>query len=153
MIKENNKYHLPIEINTIQLHRLLKIKTYEYKLYADPAQTKFTKIKFIDINGFIIGEHMPVKLQTIYDRAANQIKNNTVKAVSEIKGVVDGVADIAVGVVSEVKGDVSNTAKQTVGIATNLFGKFKNKFYKQPDVETTLSPIEEKKQTDNSLNT
>lgn len=120
--KENNKYFVPVEVTRIQPHGWLDIKTYEYKLYADSTETKFTKIKFIDINGLIIGEHMPTKLHTVYDKAALQVKSSTVKVVSEIKNVVDSVADIAVAAASEMKDDASKTA----GIAVGLFGKIKN---------------------------
>jgi len=120
--KENNKYFVPVEVTRIQPHNWLNIKTYEYKLYADSSETKFTKIKFIDINGLIIGEHMPTKLHTVYDKAAMQVKSSTVKVVSEIKNVVDSVADIAVAAGSEMKDD----AVKTAGAAIGLFGKIKN---------------------------
>lgn len=119
--KDTSKYLVPVEITKYKPHSWLNLKTYEYKLYADNSETKFTSIKFIDINGFMIGEHMPTKLQTVYDKAAMQIKSNTVKAVSEIRQVVDGVADLAVDAVAEMKGDVSKTA----GIAFGLFSKIK----------------------------
>jgi hypothetical protein len=123
--KQTHKYLVPVEITERQRFGWLDVKTYEYKLYADSSESKCTKIKFIDINGFIIGEHMPTKLQTVYDKAAMQVKNTTVKAVSEIKNVVGDVADIAVNVASEMKDDVSKTAKQTAGIAFGIFGKIR----------------------------
>lgn len=124
--KQTNKYFVPVELTEAQRFPFIPVKSYEYKLYADSAEQKFTRIRFIEINGFIIGEHMPTKLQTVYDKAALQVKSSTVKAVSEIKNVVEDVADIAVGVASGVKEDASKTAKQTVGIAVGLFGKIKN---------------------------
>lgn len=128
--KQSNKYLVPVEITESQRFKLMKLKTYEYKLYADSSEEKFTRIRFIDFNGFIIGEHMPTKLQTVYDKAAMQVKSTTVKAVSEIKNVVEDVADIAVGVASGMKDDASKTAKQTVGIAVGLLGKLKSKLSK-----------------------
>lgn len=123
--KQTNKYLVPVELTEQQRFSFIKVKSYEYKLFADSSEQKFTRIRFIDINGFIIGEHMPTKLQTVYDKAAMQVKNTTVKAVSEIKNVVEDVADIAVGVASGMKEDASKTAKQTVGMAVGLFGKIK----------------------------
>lgn len=120
--KETNKYYVPVEITQYQPYEWLNVKTYEYKLYADSSEQKFSKIRLIDFNGLIIGEHMPIKLHTVYDKAALQIKNTTVKTVSEIKNVVDGVADVALSAASEMKEDVSKTA----GIAMSLFGKVKN---------------------------
>lgn len=125
--KQINKYLVPVEITESQHLKALKLKSYEYRLYADSSEDKFTRIRFIDINGFIIGEHMPTKLQTAYNKAAMQMKTTTVKAVSEIKNVVEDVADIAVGVASGMKDDASKTAKQTVGIAVGLFGKLKDR--------------------------
>ena len=123
--KQTNKYLVPVELTEQQRFSFIKVKSYEYKLFADSSEQKFTRIRFIDINGFIIGEHMPTKLQTVYDKAAMQVKNTTVKAVSEIKNVVEDVADSAVGVASGMKEDASKTAKQTVGMAVGLFGKIK----------------------------
>lgn len=121
MRKEITKYYIPVELTKIKPNKWLNVRTYEYKLYADQSEKSFSRIKFIDINGFIVGEHMPVRLQSLYDATMQQVKTGTVKAVSEIKGMVDGVADLAVGVVSEVKED----AKTTAGLAVNLFGKLK----------------------------
>jgi len=118
--KENNKYFVPVEL--VKQHaKWLGVSIYEYKLFADQTETKYSKIKFIDINGYAFGIHNPVKLQTIYDKATLQVKTNAVKAVSEIRNVVDGVADLAVDAVSEVKNDVSKTA----GIAINILNKIK----------------------------
>jgi len=148
--KETNKYLVPIEITRIQPNQWLKFKTYEYKLYADNTEDKFTKIKFIDINGFIIGEHMPVRLQTVYNKAALQVKSNVVKVASEIKNVVDGVTDLAVAAGTEMKSDAFKTA----GVAVSLFGKLKNyaqdKLKKEEPivlVAEPLTPPEEKNTT------
>ncbi len=136
--KETNKYFVPVEITRTQPHSWLDVKTYEYKLYADTSETKFTKVKFIDINGFIIGNHMPTKLHTTYDKAALQMKTSTTKVVSEIKNVVDSVADIAVAAGSEMKDDAFKTA----GVALGLLGKIKSyakdKFKKEENVVTTV---------------
>lgn len=128
--KENNKYHIPVELTVLQEYKWLNVKTYDYKIYADDIDGKFSRIRFIDINGFIIGEHMPTKLHTVYDKAASQVKNTTVKAVKEIKNVVEDVADLAVGVAAEVKQDVSTTADAAVGIFSKVKTFAKNKFSK-----------------------
>jgi hypothetical protein len=145
--KENNKYFLPVEVTRIQPHSWLDIKTYEYKLYSESSETKFTKIKFIDVNGFIIGEHMPTKLHTVYDKAALQVKSSTVKVVSEIKNVVDSVADIAVAAASEMKDDASKTA----GIAVGLFGKMKN-FAKDKFKKEKIEVVEQPATKDTDIN-
>ena len=125
MSQSTRKYLVPVEITCKQPYKWLDYTVYEYKLYSDSSESDFTSIKFVESNGYIIGEHMPTKLNTVYDRAAAQVKNTTVKAVNDIKNVVNDVTDIAVTAAAEVKQDVASTAKQTVNIATTFFGKVK----------------------------
>lgn len=128
---QSDKYIVPVQITKNQKYKWLNVATYEYKLYADSYEEKFTKIKFVDINGFIIGEHMPTKLQNLYDKTAKQVRTTTAKAVTELKNVVEDVADIAVGTASDIKEDLSKTVKQTAGLAFGLFDKLKG-FNKNP---------------------
>lgn len=151
--KENNKYFVPVEVKSRTFSKWVpEIKTYEYKLFANEAETKFSHLKFLDINGYIIGTHMHIKLQTIYDKAALQVKNNTYKAVSELKNAVDEVAVLAVEAVAEIKDDVSKTAKQTAGFAANIYGNIKSlvkdKFSREEDVQVETKQEE----TDKTLN-
>lgn len=138
-----NKYLVPVEITTYQPYSWLPLKTYTYKLYASNSDTKFTHIKLIDINGAVIGEHMPVQLQTLYDRATEQLKTNTVKAVTEIKNAVDGVANIAVDAVNEMKSDASKTANIALGLAGKLQAFAKAKLAKKEAqsavIDTTIT--------------
>jgi hypothetical protein len=129
--KQTNKYLIPVELSENHPNKWLGgLKTYEYRLYADSSEQKFTRIRFVDFNGFIIGEHVPTKLHTVYDKATMHAKQATVKAVAEIRQVVDGVADIAVAAATEVKDDMSKTAKTTAGIALGLYGRLKNRLKK-----------------------
>ena len=120
--QSRNKFFLPVELSSRKPVSWLNLTYYEYKIYADDKEDKFTKIKFTDIDGFIIGAHMPTKLNTFYDKAVSQAKAGTVKAVNEIKSVVDNVADIAVAAAKEVSGN----AKTTAGVAGAIFGKVKS---------------------------
>lgn len=149
MSKQTNKYYVPIELTREQPYSWLPIHTYQYKLYADAEETKFTHIKFIQINNLIIGEHMPTKLQTSFNKTALQVKNSTVKVVSEIRNVVDGVADLAVAAGSEMKDD----AVKTAGIAIGLFSKVKN-FAKEKLKREEAAPktVEEQMDQDTDLN-
>ncbi len=163
--KETAKYLIPVEIVKYHPHKWLDIKTYDYKLYADTSEEKFTRIRFIDFNGFTIGEHMPVNLKSLYSKAATQVQNNAIKAVSEIRNAVvgaagtaavvgntvaSGVSTVANGVFDSVKDDAIKTAMQTAGIANHLYGKLtsytKKKFAKEEpirvEVVTNELPVE-----------
>lgn len=132
--QEINKYFIPVEVIKRQRYGWLDVKTYEYKLFSDASEKKFTHIKLIDINGFVVGEHMPTKLHTIYDKATAQVKTNTVKAAAEIRQVVGEVKNIAVNTAVDLSQDVSKTAKQTATIAVGLFGRLKS--YAQEKVKS-----------------
>lgn len=121
--KEKEKLIVPVEIRTTTFSGWVpEIKSYEYRLLASEEGLKYSRIRFLDINGCIIGLHAPIKLQSVYDKAALQVKQNTIKAVNELKHAVDEVAGIAAETVAEIKQDMSRTAKHTAGIAFNILG-------------------------------
>lgn len=139
------KYFIPVEIIEKEHSELLGIRSFRYKLFSDDdVNAKFTRIDFWDLNGIIIGTHMPTKLKTTYDKAIEQAKLNAAKVATDIKNVAtslggttkdvvvgasnivgsvkDEVKDVVVGVAGEMKGDVSKTIK----FAHGLWGKIKD---------------------------
>lgn len=147
-----DKYVVPVDIQTYQPTTWLPIVWYDYKLHANETGTKFTHLQFVDINSFIIGRHAPVTLQSLYNKATTQLKQNTVKAVSEIRQVVDGIADISVGAVSEVKDDLSKTANLAIGWLGRAQAFAANKLKRNSSSTTPESVETRTAESDSDLN-
>lgn len=129
------KYFLPVEVSERTYSKLLNIKTYEYKVYADNSGVNFTYLRFLDLNGIIIGEHMPTDLQTLYDKAAHQVKTTSVKVAEEVKNLAGNMKGLASEAGGVVKSDFSKTAAGTVKLATSVFGKVKKKLSSKKNQE------------------
>lgn len=139
--KESEKYLLPISVTKHRFSNWLSWTGYEYKLYSDSSEDKFTVIKFIDFGDFIIGHHEPTKLMDTYDKVMLRVKTSTVKTALEIKKTVDEITDLtkmaAVGTTQEV-GKIAREAAQSAGAwASRLSAFAKDKMKKSSDSSET----------------
>lgn len=135
--KESEKYLLPISVTKHRYSNWLSWTGYEYKLYSDSSESKFTVIKFIDFGDFIIGHHQPTKLMDTYDKVMLRVKTSTVKTALEVKRTVGEITDLTKMAAMGTTQEVGKIARQTVqgagAWASRLSALVKNKMKKSSE--------------------
>lgn len=141
------KYKVPIEVKN-EKHRFFGYSIWKYKLYADDEEKQYAKIKLLDIDGFVIGFHKPVKFTNIYAKASAQIKNSVLESSKEglaflgkkASIIEDNVSQILSSTkekTSDIGQDLRLTAevltKETIKNTSSLFSKINSKFKKKND--------------------
>ncbi len=126
------KYRVPIDVKK-EKHYFLGYTYYTYKLYSDDEEVEFTSLKFIDIDGFMVGFHDPKDFKSVYVKLAKQAKVNTIKAVEETKNATIRAAEGTKNAVVQASQDVKKIAIDTAAKGGTFFYKIKSKLKKKND--------------------
>lgn len=125
------KYRVPIDVQK-KKHYIWGCTYYTYKLYSDDDEAKHTQIKFVDIDGFIIGFHKPEEFLNVYVKAVRSAKISTAKAAEATKTAAVQIA-----------GGARDLAKETAKKTNTLFGRIKDKLASKKDNSITSQDIHE----------